>query len=153
MTNPLRSLEDYEFFLYSLVERFPIIERSTLVFIRRGHSMARVSGEVTFASGFRLVVRERLLFDRLPGTIDTYGYEVFRDDQKLYWYDPQPHPDQPHLQSTHPHHKHVHPDIKHHRIPAPEMSFDRPNLPALIQEMEGQLAADPSAIHRDPSGS
>ena len=37
---------------------------------------------------------------------------------------------------THPHHKHVLPDIKHHRIPASEMGFDRPNLPALIREIE-----------------
>ena len=32
--------------------------------------------------------------------------------------------------------KHVPPDIKHNRIPAPGMSFIRPNLPALIQEIE-----------------
>ncbi|MBX7252372.1 MAG: hypothetical protein K1X50_10340 [Candidatus Promineofilum sp.] len=59
----------------------------------------------------------------------------------MYWYDPQPHPDNPHLQSTHPHHKHVPPDIKHSRIPAPTMRFDRPNLPAVILEVE-QLLAD-----------
>jgi hypothetical protein len=29
------------------------------------------------------------------------------------------------------------PDIKRHRIPAPEMSFSRPNLPAILQEIEG----------------
>jgi hypothetical protein len=28
------------------------------------------------------------------------------------------------------------PDVKHHRIPAPEMSFTRPNLPVLIREIE-----------------
>jgi hypothetical protein len=37
---------------------------------------------------------------------------------------------------TNPHHKHVHPDIKHHRIPAPELSFTRPNLPFLIEEIK-----------------
>ncbi|MEA3396471.1 MAG: hypothetical protein U9R05_03315 [Chloroflexota bacterium] len=26
------------------------------------------------------------------------------------------------------------PDIKHHRVPAPEMNFNQPNLPALIRE-------------------
>jgi hypothetical protein len=31
--------------------------------------------------------------------------------------------------------KHIHPDIKHHRIPAPELRFDEPNLPFLIQEI------------------
>jgi hypothetical protein len=43
------------------------------------------------------------------------------------------------LQSTHPHHKHIPPDIKHHRIPAAEMSFVKPNLPALIREIESIL--------------
>lgn len=28
------------------------------------------------------------------------------------------------------------PDLKYNRIPAPEMSFTQPNLPALIQEIE-----------------
>jgi hypothetical protein len=40
------------------------------------------------------------------------------------------------LQSTHPHHKHIPPDIKHNRIPAENMSFSQPNLPALIHEIE-----------------
>jgi hypothetical protein len=30
-------------------------------------------------------------------------------------------------------------DIKHHRIPAPELSFTRPNLPVLIEEIERLL--------------
>jgi hypothetical protein len=33
----------------------------------------------------------------------------------------------------------VHPDIKHNRIPAPDISFDQPNLPFLIQEVERWL--------------
>jgi len=36
---------------------------------------------------------------------------------------------------------HVSPDIKHHRIPAPEMSFTRPNLPFLIAEVERIIVA------------
>jgi hypothetical protein len=68
--------------------------------------------------------------------IDEYGYEVWREEKKLYWYDSQPHPNDPELQSTHPHHKHVPPDIKHNRLPAPALSFTRPNLPALIAELE-----------------
>jgi hypothetical protein len=39
------------------------------------------------------------------------------------------------LDSTLPHHKHVPPDIKHHRVPAPNMSFQRPNLAAIVQEI------------------
>jgi hypothetical protein len=41
--------------------------------------------------------------------------------------------------ATFPHHKHISPNIKHHRVPAPEMSFTRPNLPAFIQEVEELL--------------
>lgn len=41
--------------------------------------------------------------------------------------------------TLHPHHKHVPPDIKHHRIPAPGLSFDRPNIPRLIEEIEREL--------------
>ncbi len=38
-----------------------------------------------------------------------------------------------------PHHKHVPPDIKRNRIPAPALSFTRPNLPLLIEEIEREL--------------
>jgi len=76
------------------------------------------------------------LFDRLPAIIDAYGYEVWREEEKLYWYDSQSHPDDESLQITHPHHKHIPPDIKHNRIPAPEMSFSAPNISALIEEIE-----------------
>ncbi len=43
------------------------------------------------------------------------------------------------LTVTDPHHKHIPPDIKHHRIPAPELSFTRPNLPVLIEEVKRLL--------------
>jgi hypothetical protein len=107
-----------------------------IVFVCVGASMAKVSGELFLKNGIRLVVRERLVFDRLPLVIDFYGYEVWRGDKKLYWYDSQPHPGEPSLQSSHPHHKHIPPDIKHHRIPAPEMSFVQPNIPALVADAE-----------------
>ncbi len=76
------------------------------------------------------------MYHRLPVVIDWYGYEVWHANKKLYWYDSQPHPNDPTLQSTHPHHKHIPPDIKQNRIPAPEMSFNQPNLSALIHEIE-----------------
>ncbi|HET9212495.1 MAG TPA: DUF6516 family protein [Thermoanaerobaculia bacterium] len=139
MSDPFRAPEDYELFLYTLPERFRSIRHSTLTFVRRGYSLARVTGEVLFDQDIRLVVLERLVFDRLPLLIEGYGYEVWRGDEKLYWYDPQPHPNDPTLQSTHPHHKHVPPDIKHHRIPAPGLSFTAPNLPLLIEEIEEVL--------------
>lgn len=139
MSSALRTIEDYEFFLYTLAEQFPSIRRSTLRLIRRGQTLARVTGELRFDGEVRLVVRERLLYDRLPVRIDEYGYEVWLGDDELCWYDPQPHPDDPTLQSTHPHHKHVAPDLKHNRVPAEGMSFTRPNLPSVIGEVEGLL--------------
>jgi len=139
MNNPLRTPEDYELFLYTLTEQFPAVRRSTITFVRRGASLARVAGELYFNNGIRLVVRERLVYNRLPVIIDSYGYEVWQGEEKLYWYDSQPHPGESSLQSTHPHHKHLPPDIKHNRIPAPEMSFTQPNLPALIQEISSLL--------------
>jgi hypothetical protein len=134
--NPLRTPEDYELFLYTLAEQFPSVRRSTVVFIRRGATLARVVGELHFDQDIRLVLRERILSHRYPAIIDWYGYEIWQGQNKVFWYDSQPHPEDSTLVSTDPHHKHVPPDIKHHRIPAPQMSFTRPNLPVLIQEIE-----------------
>jgi len=122
--------------LYTLIEQFPSVRRSTITLVRLGASLARVAGELHFDRGIHLVVRERVLYHRLPAVIDEYGYEVWQGETKWYWYDAQPHPDDPNLQSTRPRHKHVQPDIKHNRIPAPEMSFTHANLPVLIREIE-----------------
>ena len=102
MSSSFRTPQDYELFLYTLIEQIPSIARSTIVFVRVGASMAKVSGELFLKNGIRLVVRERLFFDRLPLVIDSYGYEAWRGDKKLYWYDSQPHPGEPSLQSSHP---------------------------------------------------
>jgi hypothetical protein len=136
MSTPLRTPEDYELFLYTLTEHYPSVIRSTLTLIRVGATMARVTGELFFSHDLRLMVRERLIYDRLPTIIDAYGYEVWQGKTRLFWYDSQPHPGEVDLQSTHPHHKHVQPDIKHHRIPAPGLSFADPNIPLLIAEIE-----------------
>ena len=76
------------------------------------------------------------------GLIISYGYEIYRGEDRLYWYDDFPHPNDPTLAATMPHHKHVPPDIKHNRIPAPNMSFERPNLPVLIDEIN-EIARSP----------
>jgi hypothetical protein len=140
MSNALRTAEDYELFLYTIVEEFPSVRRSTVTFVRRGVSLARIVGELYFDHEFRVIVRERLIYARLPAVIDWYGYEVWRGEEKLYWYDPQPHPNDSGLRSTYPHHKHIPPDIKHNRVPAPNMSFTQPNLPTVIQEVEALIA-------------
>ena len=135
--------ETYENFIYTIPEIFAAkgVESSTVTFVRRGTTMARVRGEIRFKHGFRLTIRERILYDRLPLRIDEYGYEGWRDDEKLYWYDSQPHPHIEELQSTHPPHKHVPPNIKQNRIPAPNMGFEQPNLPSLISEI-GELISE-----------
>jgi hypothetical protein len=130
--NPFQSLRDYETYVYTLKQQFASIQRSTLVLIRRGKRTAILHGEIAFSNGYRLSLKERLSFDDGPVIIEDYGYELWRNDEKLAWYDAQPHSNNP----TFPHHKHIPPDIKHHRIPAPNMSFSQPNLPVLIQEVE-----------------
>ena len=62
--------------------------------------------------------------------------------EELYWYDSQPHPNDPALAGTDPHHKHIPPDIKHHRVPAPDLNFAEPNLHFLIREMESAFFQD-----------
>jgi len=136
MNNPFRSIEEYELFVYTLANSFPSVKSSTLSVVREGASLARVVGEVIIETEFRLVAREWILYRQTTVTIRRYGYEVWRGDEKLYWYDSQPHPDDPKLKQNHPHHKHIPPDIKHNRVPAPEMSFTQPNLPVLIREIE-----------------
>ncbi len=137
--NPYQSLRDYEEFIYTIPQQFRSISSSTLVVIRRGGRMVTVSGEIIFAQGYRLIVKERLTFDAGPLVLKRYGYEVWCGNEKLYWYDSQPHPQDPALVSSHPHHKHIPPNIKRHRIPAPELSFTKTNLSFLLQEIEQLL--------------
>ena len=137
--NPFQSLRDYEKFVYTLQQSFPQIDHSTLVVARRGQLFAELSGELILARGHRLAVYERLTWDTGPLRLEGYSYEVWHGNEKLYWYESQPHPGDPALISTDPHHKHVPPDIKHHRIPAPDLSFTPPNLTFLIQEIETAL--------------
>ena len=135
----LTTLADYEAFVYSLQDCFPTILRTTLTVILRGQKVAEVRGDVEFEGALRLGVREYLRFDLEPPRLLQYSYEVWRGDEKLYWYDSQPHPDDTILAGTYPHHKHVPPNIKHNRIPAPDLSFTRPNLSFLIEEIEQEV--------------
>jgi hypothetical protein len=131
--NPLQTLSDYSRFVAELLGQ-PNVKSSTVAVWSDSRYTGIAEGEVVFTNGLRLRMREEVDFD--AGVIISYGYEVYRDDERLYWYDDFPHPNDPTLASTMPHHKHVPPDIKHNRIPAPNMSFERPNLPTLIHEME-----------------
>lgn len=133
------TLLDYELFIYALQDEHPIIQMSTLSAIRQASDVATIEGDLFFPGNLCLHVLEVVRFDLTPPRLSRYGYEVWHGSEKLYWYDSQPHPNEPSLAATHPHHKHVSPNIKHHRVPAPELSFTEPNLPFLIQEIEQLL--------------
>ena len=133
MDTPLKSLTNYSRFVAELLHR-STVERSTVAVWSDSPCTGIAEGEVFFSNGIRLRLREELDFD--AGLIASYGYEVYRGAERLYWYDDFPHPNDLSLASTFPHHKHVPPDIKHNRVPAPEMSFTRVNLPVLIREIE-----------------
>ncbi len=133
MNNPLKSLQAYSRFVAESFGQVNITSSTVVVWSDSPYT-GIAEGEVFFANGLRLRMREEVDFE--AGLIVSYGYEVYRGEERLYWYDDFPHPDDPILAETLPHHMHVPPDIKHHRIPAPSMSFTSPNLPALIQEIE-----------------
>lgn len=137
--NPFQSLRDYEVYVYTVSQRHASVLGSTLIVAQRGRRYVELSGEIAFVGGFRLTVYERLTLEKDRLSIEGYSYEGWMGSEKLYWYDSQPHPNDMTLRSTHPHHKHVPPDIKHNRIPAPTISFEQPNLPSLILEIEGLI--------------
>jgi hypothetical protein len=129
----LHSLPDYSRFVAELLNR-PSVQRSTVAVWSASRYTGIAEGEVFFSNGIRLRLREELDFD--AGLITSYGYEVYRGTERLYWYDDFPHPNDPDLAATFPHHRHIPPDIKLHRIPAPDISFVCPNLPILVREIE-----------------
>ena len=135
----LPGFADYCQFIAELPSQYSSIQSSTLTAYTIGPHVAEVEGQVAFAQGYALDVWE--LLDLANHAIRSYSYAVDRFGTRVWWYASQSHPDNPLLAATDPHHKHIHPDIKHHRVPAPEISFERPNLPFLIQEIEQLLAA------------
>src|SRR5260221_3898434 len=117
---PFSSLAEYSRVVAELLDR-PGIARSTVAVWSDSPYTGVAEGEVFFKDGIRLRMREELDFE--AGLITAYGYEVYRGEERLFWYDDFPHPDDPALAANFPHHKHVPPDIRHHRVPAPAMSF------------------------------
>ncbi len=130
--NPLKALSLYSQFVAETLDR-PEVLRSTLTIWSESPYTGVAEGELFFTNGLRLRMREEL--DFFEGLITAYGYEVYAGDEKLYWYDDFPHPNDPTLAATHPHHKHVPPNIKRNRISAPHISFTEANFPVLIEEI------------------
>ena len=133
---PLTSLADYSRFIAETLDR-PSILRSTIRVWSTSPFTGTAEGEMFFPNGIRLRMREEL--DFADGLITSYGYEVYRGTERLYWYDDFPHPEDPSLVSTLPHHKHVPPDIKRNRIPVSHLQSTKPNLAAIVEEVETLL--------------
>ncbi len=121
---------EYENLLYTLPSRYPEIAACTLRLYSNSTTTAFVRGVVQFQNGLELRVFEYL--DLTDGELLDYSYEVYRGEEKIRWYDPQPHPEDESLKATFPHHYHEEPDIKRHRLPAPGISSTVPNLAVLI---------------------
>lgn len=134
MPAPLESFADYSQFSYALLADRESILSHTLAVYTSSQTIGITRGEIKFRSGHTLHIFEQIDFVR--HNILKYFYELELAEDRLWWYDPMPHPNIPELQSTHPHHKHIPPDIKHNRIPAPNISFTEPNLQKLIDEVE-----------------
>lgn len=136
MKSPLESLSNYSQYIADTVNRQSVLQ-STLCAWSMSPFTGIAEGEVIFRKGFRLRMREEIDFDE--ELITSYGYEIYQDNNRLYWYDDFPHPDDQSLASTYPHHKHILPDIKRNRIPAPEINYKTGNLSFLIEEIENQI--------------
>jgi len=126
--------------IYALPQDYPDVVSSSLHLYTVSRGVAVVRGSLCFRNGLELRVSE--VVDLVAARISDYSYTVFRGTQRIRWYDPQPHPENPDLASTFPHHLHEPPDpstssgqsIKHNRKPAPGISFTAPNLPTLIAD-------------------
>lgn len=129
---PFPTLSEYETLLYGLTNQHPQVQESTLRLYTVSVLSAIVEGELRLTNGLTLQVLEIINFK--SRRIQKYSYTVLRGQEKLCWYDPQPHPEIESLKSTFPHHRHEPPNIKQNRQPAPGISFDAPNLHTLIQD-------------------
>ncbi len=128
----LTSLAEYERFVYGLQDELQEVAIATLRLYSTSPLTAMLEGEITLKSG--LIIRVLEVLDFKAQHIRNYSYAVYRDGVKIRWYDAQPHPENPDLAATFPHHFHEEPDIKHNRRPAPEISFDTPNLLVVIAD-------------------
>jgi hypothetical protein len=143
----LSSLESYSQTIYTFLDTTTLVRGHTILVYPRGVSIGVLEGKVEFSRDIVLRVYERL--DFLRQRIAAYSYEVWQGQQQLYWYDHWEHAEDTSLASSFPHHKHLPPDIKHHRAPAPELSFTRPNLPFLVEEIERTLLSSPEGGNRE----
>jgi len=135
----MESISEFEFFVNGIEKRYRDIKVSNLNFKKLGQTIGELTGEIEFDKDIKLKVSERIDFSK--DTIESYRYEVYQGKAILYWYDPQPHPDEPSISLTFPHHKHIYPNIEQHRVPAPGLGFTKTNLIFLIEEIINNLVS------------
>ena len=133
MSAPLDDLASYSAFVYALRERHPFVTSSTLTLAPIGATLARLEGRIECRGGIQLEVFE--LIDFTTRRIRTYSYEVYREGEKVSWYDAWEHSEIPELKPTFPHHKHVLPNLRNNRVPVPGISFESPNLDVVLEDV------------------
>jgi hypothetical protein len=129
---PFPSRPEYERLVYGLPDSTPDVLSSSLRLYSTSALTAIVEGELLLRNGLQLRILEVLDFK--AERIRNYSYAVYQDGVKIRWYDAQPHPENQTLAVTFPHHFHQEPDIRHNRLPAPGISFERPNFSTLIAD-------------------
>ena len=130
----LNTLDTYAELIYSLPQKYSAIKFVKAKIFTKGPDVGEASGLIGFDNGIELKFSEHIDFKSVK--IYDYSYQIKRNEYVYCYYDSQPHPE---VASTFPHHKHVHPDIKNNRKPAPGISFDKPNLPFLVEEIINNL--------------
>ena len=134
MSSPFADIKSYSACIYTLQERHPFVTASTLTLVPIGATLARLEGCIECGRDIRLDVFE--LVDFQAGRIHTYSYEVYWAGEKICWYDSWEHPEDPALSATFPHHKHLPPNLRDHRVAAPGISFNAPNLDAVLNDVQ-----------------
>lgn len=133
MSAPLDDIASYSAFVYALQARFQFVTHSTLTLAPIGAALAKLEGRIECQHGIHLEIFE--LIDFTARRIRTYSYEVYRNGEKVCWYDAWEHPEIPELKATFPHHKHALPNLRDNRVSAPGISFASPNLDVVLSDV------------------
>ena len=124
---------EYEHLIYTIVENYSMVDKSSLHFFTTSATAGLLKGTLWFKNDIELRVVE--IIDFAVGEILDYSYTIYKNGKKFQWYDSQPHPEDSNLADTYPHHKHELPNIKKNRKPAKGICFDSPNLIILIEKI------------------
>jgi hypothetical protein len=133
MSAPLDDIASYSASVYTLADRHVLVSNASLARVPIGATLAKLEGRIECQGGICIDVWE--LIDFTSTRIRSYSYEVYRSGEKICWYDSWEHPELPELASTFPHHRHIPPNLRDHRVPAPGISFESPNLDTVLQDI------------------